>query len=341
MPDNPDTPIRVLVLSGNLDEFVIRQTPENTGRWGQCEFFINGPDGAYDRVAVYDNCPRAATVICPPDGTLMLVGEPPEVKRYHRAFLGQFDRVASPDTNTPHPRLIDSQCGQPWFVGVASKPDGRRFVNMDYDALAQTTPDKSELLSIMVGRTTLTEGHKMRTRLAAILKERFGEDVHVFGHHLKRVDDKWDALAPFKYHVALENGRFPHYWTEKLSDAYLAGCFPFYWGCMNTEDYFDADGFRAINIYDPEGAADVISATIESGAFEATREVRQRDKMRVMEDYNLFALIDRLLAEPVTEPARQFTIYPESHYADSVIRKLRQRLKRVVPRSIRPKRWKV
>ncbi|MEK9672773.1 MAG: hypothetical protein VW268_09770 [Rhodospirillaceae bacterium] len=341
MSASPQSPLRVLVLSGNLDAFVLRQTPNNDGRWGNCEFHINSPDGAYDRVVVYDNCPRAASVICPPDGTLMLVGEPPEVKHYHPGFLRQFARVASPDGNTPHPRLIDTQCGQPWFVGMASKPDGSRFVNMDYAALARAQPEKTGLLSIVVGRTGLTEGHRMRARLAEILQDRLGSDVGVFGHMVNRVDDKSDALAPFKYHVALENGRYPHYWTEKLADAYLADCFPFYWGCMNTADYFDPAGFRTINIYDPESAADVIQTTIEAGAYEATRDARQRDKRRIMEEYNLFALMDRLISAPTAEPACPLAILPERQFIDSPLRKFRHRLKRAVPRSIRPRRWKV
>ncbi len=329
------------MLSKFLEQEILRQTPGSTGVWGQCQFHINASGQAFDRVVVFDTLDTPRRVICPADGTLMLVGEPPEIKTYNRDFLAQFARVVTQDSNCPHPGVIDSHAGQPWFVGIATEPGKPKRVTMTYDDLVAARPEKTGLLSITVGRTAQTEGHKMRMKMADALRARLGDAVAVFGRDVNRVADKWDALAPFKYHVALENSRYNHYWTEKLSDPYLADCFAFYWGCPDIADYFNPTGFQAINIYDPQGAAEVIADAIDAEAYEKSKSVRERDRQRVLNEYNLFALLDRVLAEPVTEPAAEITIRPESHYLDSRFRKFRKRLRRAVPRSVRPKRWKV
>ena len=49
----------------------------------------------------------------------------------------------------------------------------------------------------------------------------------------------------------------------------------------------------------------------------------------------------RLAERPVRQAPRRMVLQPESEYRDSELRKLRKRLKRAVPRSLRPKRWKV
>jgi hypothetical protein len=41
----------------------------------------------------------------------------------------------------------------------------------------------------------------------------------------------------------LENSQSPHYWTEKLTDAYLGWAFPLYVGCPNVGDYFAKESF--------------------------------------------------------------------------------------------------
>jgi len=80
------------------------------------------------------------------------------------------------------------------------------------------------------------------------VKDYFGERIDIFGRGINEIEDKWDALDRYKYHIALENSVVEDYWTEKLSDAYLAGCYPIYYGCPNIEKYFDISSLARINI---------------------------------------------------------------------------------------------
>jgi len=97
---------------------------------------------------------------------------------------------------------------------------------------------KSKLMSVITSSKDFTEGHQKRLNFVRRLKDYFGEDIDVFGRGIREVDDKWDAISPYKYHIALENSVYPHYWTEKLGDVYLSGAYPIYYGCLNLEDYF-------------------------------------------------------------------------------------------------------
>ena len=44
------------------------------------------------------------------------------------------------------------------------------------------------------------------------------------------IDDKIEWLKSYKFNICFENGSHPGYLTEKLFDAFLAGCVPIYWG---------------------------------------------------------------------------------------------------------------
>lgn len=341
LPNSSNLTIRVLLLSKFLGPFILRQTPGGSGKWGDCQFIVNGPPGAYDRVIVYDTMAAPADVTCPPNGILFVAGEPPAIKHYHPSFLAQFARVVVQDSDTSHPRLIDTHGGQPWFVGIAAEKGKPPKVTLTFEDLAAARPKKTGLLSVVAALRNVTDGHRARVRLAETLQKRFGDDVTVFGRDTKPFADKWDVLAPFKYHVALENSRYPHYFTEKLTDTYLADCFPLYWGCPNASDYFDPAGFRAINIHDPEGAADTIARAIDDGLWEKTRDIRAADRERVLNEHNLFALLARLCSEPVREAPALIHLTPEQVFQETPLRRLRKKLQRAVPRGLRPNRWKV
>lgn len=334
-------PLQILLHSKFLGDWILRQTPDGSGVWGNCQFIVNGPPGDYDRIFIYDTMAGPVQATCPPDGTFMLVGEPPELKDYPLPFLAQFGNVVSPDTNTPHPNLIDSQTAQPWLAGIGQYVDAPNKAIMTLEDHRAARPEKTGLISVIASFRNTTNGHRARIALVEALKKKFGDQVAVMGRDAIPFTEKWSAVAPFKYHVALENSRFPNYFTEKLADAYLGDAFPFYWGCPNAEHYFNPEGFRRINVYDPERTVETIAAAIDEGLYEKTQAIRDADRVRLMDEYNIFALMARLAERPVKTAPQALTLQPESEFRDSELRKLRKRLKRAVPRSLRPKRWKV
>ena len=71
--------------------------------------------------------------------------------------------------------------------------------------------------------------------------------------------DKSPALAPYRYHVVIQSCRRDYFFTESLSDAFLAGAVPIYWGCPSIGDIFNPDGIIQCSTL-PELVAAVESA---------------------------------------------------------------------------------
>lgn len=121
-------------------------------------------------------------------------------------------------------------------------------------------------------------------------------EMAVFGCGATPMDDKKEALSPFRYHLAVENHIGLHHITEKLTDAFLGRCLPFYAGAPNAADYFPPDSFIPIDIRDPAKAAAIISRAIEEDAWRKRLPSIEEARRRVLEEHQLFAVICRIIA---------------------------------------------
>ena len=57
------------------------------------------------------------------------------------------------------------------------------------------------------------------------------------------VEEKQNAIDPYKFHIVIENDASEHYWTEKLSDAMLGYSIPIYAGASKAQTYFKGELF--------------------------------------------------------------------------------------------------
>jgi hypothetical protein len=292
--------IRIKLSTDFPYEPIIRQTPGRRGIWGDCQFFIDSQVNDCDYWVVYNGVLQAETTLCPPQNTILITGEPPSITGYSSAYAQQFARVVTCHANISHPRLILNQTGLCWHVGrvLLDIKNNKSVINLDYDDLkAMHSFDKPKLMSVITSSKDFTEGHRKRLNFVNKLKDYFGPDIDVFGRGIKEVDDKWEALRLYKYHIALENSAYPHYWTEKLADAYLAGAYPIYYGCPNISDYFPQGSFTAIDIDDVEGSIRTIQNCIREQCYEASLDKVFEARNLVIDKYNIFALITELTSQ--------------------------------------------
>jgi hypothetical protein len=325
---------RVALLTPWPEWPVARQTPGGSLRWGGCQFAINPPGGRFDLCAAYDGVPAPVTLDCPPDRSVLITGEPPSIKSYDERFAAQFHAVITPHTNLAHPNKIHGAQGYLWYAGV-ERGDGGLVPRKGFDEmLTEGAPAKPRLLSVVVSDKAVTPGHRHRRRFVAALAAHFGNEVEIFGRGTRPLADKAEGIAPFKYHLALENSEYHDYWTEKLSDAYLCFAHPLYWGCVNVERYFPADSLTRINIYDIPAGIAAIERAIAENRYEAAAAARAEARRRVLTEYNIFAILGRM-ATPSGRPVAPLTLLPESHFRDSLRRKLSKRLRRALPRRFR------
>ena len=314
------------------------QTPAGALRWGDAEFELNPVRGAFDACVAFSGLVGETEVVCPPDRTVFVVGEPPSIKHYRAEFLNQFHSVVTCHSDTPHPRKLHRQQGIPWHFGLARTPGGL-ISRWDYDRLkAARAPAKTKLISAIVSDKAATFGHRQRMALVARLRERFGDQIDIFGRGVRDLPDKADGILPYRYHLALENSEYPDYWTEKLADTFLGGAYPFYWGCPNIDRYFPADSLTAINIYDPDAAIAMIEQAIAEQRFEKSVTAREEARGLVLDTYNFFALAADVTLPRSSATPSSLSLRPESDFRDRAGKPFRQRLMSLVPRPLRPRR---
>lgn len=296
---------------------ILRQTPGSLGVWGDYQFIINKEIKECDFWVVYEGLKEEESVSCPPQNTIIITGEPPDIKRYNTSFLAQFATVITCQSNITHPNVILSQQSQPWHAGVFRTPNGVNIVKLDYDYFRRIGEiRKTRLISTICSAKSMTKGHRKRLRFIKKLKTHFGQNIDVFGTGFNQIPDKWDAIYPYKYHIVLENSSIENYWTEKLSDTFLAQSYPIYYGCKNLSRYFPTSSFTPIDISEPDQAISIIEKIIEDRTYERSIEYVMEANSLVLDKYNLFSMIIQICNELklTSSSFEKFNIKPESTF---------------------------
>ena len=253
---------------------------------GNCEFFLNPAEPVdADYWIVFANARPRDMMRCARDNTLFIAGEPEEKKVYPKAFYRQFHRVVDTHTGSEHARLILHAPCMSWHIGYDHR--NHRFDIGHRELSAMDLPAEAEdKVSVVCSDAAFTAGQRERLRFLERLREILGERLVHFGRGFRPVDDKLDAIRSYRFHLVMENCRVPHYWTEKLSDAYLGGSFPFYVGCTNIGDYFPSETMEILDIRDPDEAARRITALLEKPRDAAERAAIAEGRRLALDVYN-------------------------------------------------------
>lgn len=289
------TSIKVKFLWTHDPQQWIRQFPHGQPVWGECRFSFDPDDRDYDWLVVYNDLPpnhQEEPLPCSPGHTLLVTTEPASIKHYGHGFVSQFGYVlTSQDAKSlPHKNRIYAQPGLQWFYGRSFAENRHR----SYDDMLANPPmakqhDLSTVCSSKQQRHTL---HNRRFQFTRALKRKL-PSMEIFGHGVRDMADKAEALDDFRYHLAIENFIGPHHWTEKLADVFLGAALPFYYGCPNTADYFPVESFIPIDIHDLEGTYEIISRAIENNEYQKRLPFILEARRRVLDEYNLFAVLAR------------------------------------------------
>lgn len=289
-----------------------RQFPGCSPNWGRCHFVFDSSCSQYDWLVVYDDLPvvppsnrhlHTEQLACPQENTLFITGEPSSIKIYGSAFLNQFGAVLT--SHEPwalqHPGVIRSQPALRWHYGIDM--DSPNENPLTYDAMLSTQPpSKTRLFSTVCSNKRMWMTlHARRYDFSMRIKQEI-PDLELFGYGIRPISDKREALDPFRYHLAIENHICPHHWTEKLADAFLGYCLPFYCGAPNAADYFPEESFIAIDIRNPAQAIRTIRKGIANNAYKKGYEAICEARRLVLEEYNLFAVISREISRLEQSP---------------------------------------
>jgi len=270
--------------------------------WGNCRFVFDRNCREYDWLVVYGEMPSVRgernpqweeELACARQNTLFITYEPSTIKIYGNRFLRQFGWVLT--SQEPwvirHPGAIFCQPGFIWYYAF-SQPRG------SYDAIVRNVPlaKTGEISAVCSAKRQRNTLHRLRYDFVMGLKQRLPE-LELFGRGIRFVEDKADALDPFKYHVAIENFHGPHHWTEKLADPFLGACMPVYYGCPNAEDYFPPESFLRVDLHDLEAAEQTIRRAIRDRLHEKHLPAVLESRRLVLEQYGPVAQIARIVNE--------------------------------------------
>jgi alpha(1,3/1,4) fucosyltransferase len=149
------------------------------------------------------------------------------------------------------------------------------------------------------------------------------------------VADKAAFLKQHKFTIAFENSSTPGYTTEKLSDAYLAGTIPIYWGnplvgkdfnrkafiCAHDFDSIDAVIRRVIELdNDDDRYLEMLNQPLVAGEINAC--VREENVIKFFD----FAFTTGRNQQFVTDP---------NYWVQLQARKLREDLRMLVPQPVK------
>lgn len=285
-----------------------------------------------DVLIVYTRASYSIPTKLPRERTVFFAAEPDVIHPYSSGFLNQFGLVMS-GTNKPlKTEQFRHSCCALWFAGIdfakhqGDSLDGLRGIDW-FRALE--VPQKSEKISIVTSSKVFTPYHRKRLEFIEALQTIIPDRIEMFGRGFRSVDDKADALLPYAYHLAVENGAGPDLWTEKLADPYLCWAFPFYAGCDNVADYFPVDSLQYVDLDNPVKAAREMVTAMENGRWKQALPAIGQARDLLFTRYNAAALFARLarmaLAKPVAHwPERprlirsERSLWPEAGAKGSV-----------------------
>lgn len=296
---------------------VARQLPGGGRRWGDHEFVLDDDSdansGRFDGWVVFNDVTDTLSIDCPKERTILLLGEPPSRVDLKPGYAAQFGTVIACEgvANARH-----SQPCLPWWVGLQKSGATEFHAVLTYDDLCRMRHiQKTRRLSIVCSSLDVTAYHRQRLKFVKRLVEHFGSRIDVFGSAYRPIEDKWHAIAPYRYHVAIENSARDHYWTEKLADAFLGGALPIYCGAPNIDEYFAPESLVSIDILRPGDALRTIEAVLEADPYETAMPAIWAARDAVLNRYNVFPAMADVLAGLPASQLRRTTIRPSAAFA--------------------------
>jgi hypothetical protein len=289
------TPRKVAFLSRHGWPWM-RQTANGSGHHEGLEISLVAAEDD-DWLVVFDDIAQPVPTRVPRSRRILFVTEPPGQKRYRPRAVNQFGTLVSPyriDGFQGH--WIASQPAINWFYGVSFEKGGLvSRLGLEHLRAMQVPEPKASRISVVCSTKRRLPGHRARLELLDHLVRAFPGQIDLFGRGFKEIGDKAEVIGPYRYHLVLENSVCPHFWTEKLADAYLGYCLPIFSGCANVVDYFPPDSLvRLPDLADHSGAVAIIGNLLQNDPWAERLESIRTARNRLIERYNIFSVIARI-----------------------------------------------
>lgn len=98
--------------------------------------------------------------------------------------------------------------------------------------------EKKKLVSMISSNKKMFEGHAVRLQWV----EKLRGQVDLFGRGFREIPLKEQGLCDYMFSVAIENGQYETYFTEKILDCFATGTIPIYLGAPDIGKHFNQNG---------------------------------------------------------------------------------------------------
>ncbi|MBC6497810.1 MAG: hypothetical protein GDA54_05780 [Alphaproteobacteria bacterium GM7ARS4] len=214
----------------------------------------------------------------PRNRRILIVTEPLAVRQYDTSYFNQFGIVLS--SYKPGKGFDGVWLPSPIYL---------------QQAYVMSASEKTKIISAICSQKRNRNYHRQRLRFVESLKEEMGDKLDVFGRDSNPIPKKRDGIVPYRYHIVLENCRHPHYWSEKLSDAYMGEAYPFYSGCPNLYDYFPRDSYTPIDIFNIQQSVDTVATLSASTLWLDKRHAVAMAKKRLLHQHNRLSVLSHIV----------------------------------------------
>lgn len=290
-------------------------------------------DIEWDMVIVFEAIIAPKTIKCKKGGLVFIGGEPPMVSVYTTSFLNQFDIIF-----TAHPKIknfkniIRQQYFNDWHFGFDYS--NKKHKHTFEEIVEMKIPNKTKNISIITSSLAVIPFHLKRLDFITKIKQTFGNEIDYYGRGFNFVNDKADAILPYRFHICIENTSINDLWTEKFADPLLGYSIPIYIGCANMDEYFPKDSFYYLNINDIDGAVTLLNKILAEPVKcynEKLGELLQARNLLV-NNYNIYPTLVNLYLSQESNfgNVETYTIKPNFDSFEFVIKNYKLRLERFI-----------
>lgn len=128
---------------------------------------------------------------------------------------------------------------------------------------------KSKLLSFITSNKTMCEGHMYRLRW----KDKLTGKCDIFGRGIRDIEKKEEGLNDYFFSIAIENGKYDTYFTEKILDCFATGTIPVYYGTEKINEFFNPEGIIFLT---EDFSTDILSEELYYLKLDAVKENYER-----------------------------------------------------------------
>ncbi|CBN58374.1 MULTISPECIES: glycosyltransferase family 10 domain-containing protein [Kamptonema] len=291
----------------NQSDWLWQQTPQNFGKWGNIQMLANSPQPDFLLMYQFDFPkqvkktswlqqlrqrkqppePNIETTLrgVPKERIIYLIREPPleEIVHITKANYEQAKNycgyVSGPDDFAPTPGYMPAI----WY-----HPNSFRELN------EMPPPAKTKLCSWITSGISRTTNHRRRLDFIKMLQDQklnfdlYGRNLPSFANSNGSVNNKWHAMAPYYYNLAIENyADNDWYVSEKLWDSLLAWCLPIYYGSSAADKLLPPGCFLRLPSLDDKGVEFIKEVVATPNYWYAAKEAIAEARQIILHELNL------------------------------------------------------